>query len=462
MFKPHALAALVALAYTTPAALAQQSLFSSFTPLAFSVPAASLPEAAPFQFGNAAWTQASVADRTTQLAAGQFNSGSWDMIDTNRSGPDAGRYLFTVFETGQAGVQRTDLWTGKTVTMWASPAATPGLNSAVAFDASRWTPFGTYLTAEESWGSQPQPYGRLFELSNPTAANGLGVLTHQNAIARVSHEGLAFDKNNNLYYVDELNGGSIYRYSSATPSNGATYFNGGVNAVLRVGSGNVDNATGASSWVPFTDTTGAGLAGAITIVDPNGQRSVDGRATTDLAAFKGTNYQRPEDLEIQTLANGDQILYVATTTTHEVYAINLATGGVNTFVSRATIDAATGLAVGAALTNPDNLAIDADGNIYIVEDQPGGAADIWFATDANRDGVAESVSRWATLSTAGAEPTGLFFDLNNPNLAYVNVQHPTSGVDRLIQITAVPEPGTTGLMLAGLLGVAGLVRRRLA
>jgi uncharacterized protein len=132
----------------------------------------------------------------------------------------------------------------------------------------------------------------------------------------------------------------------------------------------------------------------------------------------------------------------------------------NTFVSRSTIDLATGLAVGSAFTNPDNLAIDAAGNIYIVEDQPGGVADIWFANDVNRDGIAESVARWATLSTVGAEPTGLYFDVTNPNIAFVNVQHPGSGVDRMIQITAaVPEPETYAMLLAGL-GLVGTIARR--
>jgi uncharacterized protein len=187
--------------------------------------------------------------------------------------------------------------------------------------------------------------------------------------------------------------------------------------------------------------------------------SVDGRATTATAAFKGTGYQRPEDLEIQTRANGDQVLYVTATTSHTVYSINLATNRIQAFVTRATIDTATGLAVGAALTNPDNLAIDADGNVYIVEDQPAGQADIWLAKDADGDGVAESVSRWATLSTVGAEPTGLYFDVTDPNVAFINVQHPGSGVDRLIQITAVPEPASHALMLAGL-GVVGAVVRR--
>ena len=37
------------------------------------------------------------------------NTGNWDMITVNETGPHKGRYLFTVFETGQSGVQRHDL-----------------------------------------------------------------------------------------------------------------------------------------------------------------------------------------------------------------------------------------------------------------------------------------------------------------------------------------------------------------
>ena len=450
----------IALAFATQGAAIAQTHFSNFTPITSSVAAGSLPESAPFKLSSPNFSQVSIADRTTQLGLGQFDSGSWDMIDTNRTGVDAGRYIYTVFETGQAGVTRYDRTTGSTVTLWKAPAAAPAVNSAVAFDASRWTPFGTYVTAEESWGSQPQPYGRLFELTNPiSATTGTGNLVHRNAVARVSHEGLAFDKNNSMYYIDELNGGSIYKFESKTPTNGGAFFANGTNSVLRVGDGNTPNATGSFSWVAFTDNTGLALPGAVTITDPNGIQSVDGRATTNVAAYKGTDYQRPEDLEIQTLANGDQILYVATTTTNEVYSMNLATNTMSVFVNRNTLDLGTGLAVGNALTSPDNLAIDAAGNIYIIEDQPGGSADIWFANDANRDGVAESVARWATLSTQGAEPTGLYFDVTNPNVAFVNVQHPSSGVDRMIQITAVPEPETYAMLLAGL-GIVGSIARR--
>jgi len=40
---------------------------------------------------------------------------------------------------------------------------------------------------------------------------------------------------------------------------------------------------------------------------------------------------------------------------------------------------ATGVPVGTQFTSPDNLAIDADGNMYIVEDEDGGKQDTWFA-----------------------------------------------------------------------------------
>ena len=440
------------------AAVFADSKFSDFTPLSNSA-TPTADEAMPITFGNPDFTQKSIADRNTQLAANKPNTGAWDMITLNETGRDKGRYLFTVFETASAGVQRHDLKTGLTDTIWQSPGTAPALNSHVAFDASYWTPWGTFITAEESWGGQPQPYGRLFELNNPTRAPAItGAVTeesnsgarffHRNVIPRTSHEGIQFDKAGNMYFIDELNGGNVYKYTSSAKMDDvldgkADYFAAGTTYVLRVGDGATPNATGAYEWIPFTDADGLALPGAITIVDPNGISSVDARASADTVLYKGTDYQRPEDLQIQKV-RGKEYLYMATTTTNEVYRLDLKNQTISVFANRNTIDLATGLALGSALTSPDNLAIDHEGNIYIIEDRNGGVDDdIWFAKDLNKDGdlndTGEGLARWASNGTPGSEFTGLYFDPFNEKRAWVNIQHPSSGNDRTIEIKATQE-----------------------
>lgn len=448
--------AVLALAVTAMMQSSSFAQFSNFTPLPSSVAAGSLPESAPFQLANPAWTQQSIADRNTQISLGEADQGSWDMTAANATGPDAHRYIFSPFETGAAGVKRTD-----TITLATKTIVAPGTQGFVSGDASRWAPWGGYLTAEESWGTGSTK-GRLFELTNPvtTVDTTTSNFVHRSILPRVAHEGLAFDKNKSLYFVDELNGGSIYRYTPTAPNaaDGNGYFAAGQSSVLRVGDGSAFGGTGVATWVPMTDANGAALSGAATLSGG----VVDGRATADLAAFKGTNYNRPEDLEIQDLLDGSQRIYVPTTDAQQVFSIHLKNDGsteVKVFVDRNTINAATGQPVGSAFTSPDNVAVDSFGNMYIVEDQPGGLADIWFATDTDRDGVAESISRWASMSTVGAEPTGLTFDLNDPTIAYVNIQHPDSGNDRTIRIVGVPEPTTFGLVAAGM-SIVGLRRRK--
>lgn len=458
-------------------ASAASTAFEDFNPLLGNVAAGSLPETAPFQLSSPNFSQSVLANRKNQnTLAPNSNSGSWDMITANENGPNAGRYLFMPFETATGGVQRVDLrdpnYNTRTVTIVA-----PGTQGFVAGDASRWTPWGTYLTAEESWGSNSTK-GRLFEVTNPTtaAANG-GDLVQRSIIPRVSHEGLTFDKNKTLYFIDELNGGSVYKYVSANPNatNGNDFFAAGQTFVLKVGSGGQNEGnngpaiTGNSTWVAITDAQGKALPGVSTVLADG---TIDGRVTADHASIRGTGFNRPEDLEIKTLANGQQVIYFTTTDSDNdgnsangrgrVYVLNLSTGAIQLAADNSTIDMATKLAAGTAWSNPDNLAIDANGNIYVIEDQDGGKADIWFIRDINGDGIADEVGKWASLATTGAEPTGLYFDPFDPNVAYVNVQHPASGDDMLIRINAVPEPASLALLLGGLGMLGGTMRRKKA
>jgi hypothetical protein len=183
----------------------------------------------------------------------------------------------------------------------------------VSGDASRWTPWGGYLTAEESW-STGSVKGRLFEVTNPvTAGQYGGDFVWRSNVPRVSHEGLVFDKDNNFYFIDELNGGSIYKYVSANPDavSGDEFFAAGQTFALRVGAGGQNEGnngpaiTGAATWVAITNATGGPIAG-VSVLNADG--TIDGRASADDNDVRATGYNRPEDMELQTLADGTQLL----------------------------------------------------------------------------------------------------------------------------------------------------------
>ena len=287
-------------------ALAVSTKFSTFTPLTSSALPLAVDgpeEATPITLSNSKWSQRTVADRRTQNdLVPNSNSGAWDMVTSNTTGPDAGRYLFMPFETGTAGVQRVDLqnphYDQRTVTIVA-----PGTQGFVSGDASRWTPWGGYLTGEESWGGNSTK-GRLFEVKNPvTAGHNGGDFIVRTIVPRVAHEGLAFDKDNAMYFVDELNGGAVYKYVSTHPdaATGDEYFAAGQSFVLRVGAGgqfegsNGPAITGAATWVAITNAMGGPIAGVSTVLADG---TIDGRVSADDNDVRSTGYNRPEDVEI--------------------------------------------------------------------------------------------------------------------------------------------------------------------
>jgi secreted PhoX family phosphatase len=311
-----------------------------------------------------------------------------------------------------------------------------------ALDPATWTPENTLLVGEE-WSGQ----GRLFEVENPMAdvANGDNVIvTELNSVPNVNHEGLRFNHDGSaFYFVDEDRSGSIYKFVPAVQgdhSKGQTFvlsvdaYTGSPQAKAPKYSATIDtnsDRSGMATWVAMTDQNGI----ALTSVDPfnnvalSDQRRA-GRAAAD--ELDGTPFRRSEDVEVGYLKNGHEAFYFTATEELAIYSVEEL--GDNEAMVRLFADESTAKNLGHTATtghinSPDNLAQDALGNIYMVEDKPNGddvGGDVWFVRDTNNDGVAESVDHFMSLQVKGAENTGMIFNPANPTEFIINVQHPES------------------------------------
>jgi len=413
-----------------------------FTPLPNNAGSSTDEATAPFLLPPG-FTQTLITDRDTLSADPDFAAtfGNWDMVALDSSS----RFVFIPFEVGAgAGLGRYDRETGDFVkalegnnagTRSTDPSTwDPAQDDFARLDPAIWTPNGTVLTGEETSG------GRLFEWTNPLMAAGdAPVVRWLSSVASVGHEGVKFDAAGNLYVVDENNSGSVYKF---VPNDPTDLGKGGQNFVLSVNAFDGDASAdwdaasiriGAATWVAINNADGSSIEG---IRDPLDFGSTGGRGAADDA--NGTPYGRPEDMDITTLANGHEVLFFTATSEHSVYSIELVDpvdAVVRLFASRNTLNEAFGTPVGSELSSPDNLAVGPNGEVYIIEDQTAG--DIWAATDADNDGIAESMGRIASLGIPGTEePTGWILDRNDADTFLVCVQHPSSGNDALWAITA--------------------------
>lgn len=366
----------------------------------------------------------------------------WDMVSYDVTG----RFIFVPHESPYgAGVSRYDIEADETQLLFAgnnAGANNDWANDYAAFDPSTFTPMCTVLTAEE-WSGE----GRLMEILNPYASPTMTpiLVRELTSVPNVAHEGLRFSNDGStLYFVDEWNSGSIYKFVMARPgdlSKGQTFvlvvdaFAGNPAADYnQQPAGTV--RTGLATWRPITDANGVKL----TSVDPyrNGPSDVltvpnvrGGRPAAD--EVNGTPYGRPEDMEIATLASGSEVMYVTATSENAIYSVEMLPNQkamVRLFAAEGVTPKNVGFpGTTATLNSPDNLAQDAAGNIYVIEDAPNGSStggDIWFVRDVDNNGVAESLDHFLSIRVAGSEATGMIFDPVNPMQFAVSVQHPNT------------------------------------
>lgn len=321
-----------------------------------------------------------------------------DMNTLNETGKHAGRYLYRTHEVGSNGsLSVVDLRTGEAKVL----VQDEGYRR---LDGLRWTPWGTLLFAEETAG------GRLFEaFLDPKDPSQVLRVEERPEVGIMRHEGIGVDEQGTVYVIDELNGGSIYRFVPTTRgdlSDGQLY-------ALRLTDLAEDEQEYAEETAVLADRVGpyewVPLDMATAVVDAE-------QAADDVNA---TGFGRPEDVEL--IGN---TLYVANTTEDRVVAIDLKTEVLTTFVGAGVNvpveDRATAT---TGFNGPDNLASSTNGQLFIVEDNV--PSDIWVASkhDKSTGGVADDVELFASLKDPGAEGTGIYFG-KDPRTLYVNVQHP--------------------------------------
>lgn len=341
----------------------------------------------------AGFTQQLVTDETTlDIYAGADDL--TDMNTVNETGREAGRYLYRTHEVGENGsLSVVDLRTGESTVL----VQDPGYRR---LDGLEWTPWGTLLFAEETAG------GRLFEAfldpSDPTVVTRVEERTE---VGILRHEGIAATRDA-VYVVDELNGGSLYRFVPARRgdlSDGQLY-------ALRLTGLTADQ----QAWDPATATAKVGEFDWVPL--DMAQVILDGDAAAN--AVGATEFGRPEDVEVI-----GHTLYVANTTEDRVIAVDLRRERVTTFVlAGLNVPVEDGAAGITGFNSPDNLAATRDGRLVVVEDNV--PSDIWVTgPDRDRNGVADGVALFASLVDPGAEGSGIYVG-TDPNTLYVNVQHP--------------------------------------
>ena len=388
-----ALAATAIVGVVAPAAFAAAGPFD-FTPIAGSAYGqASTDWTEPYVLPEG-YSQSLVSDETT-LDVYPGIDDLHDMNTQNETGAQAGRYLYNTYEVGSNGaVAVTDLKTGESAVI----AQREDWNR---LDGIVWTPWGSLLVTEETTGGKV--YEVFLDKEDPTTVDHI---EERSELGVLRHEGIGVAPDGSVFVIDELNGGSIFKF---VPTRRGDLSEGRLHALKLTGL-----TDAAQKWNPATFSEKVG--GFEWVALDQALVSTDADAAAD--AVGATEFGRPEDVQVI-----GQTLYVANTSEDRVVAIDLTKLTVASFVQaglNVPVENKANQVTG--FNNPDNLAVGPDGALWIAEDND--FSDIYVAgKDRDKDGAADSVELFASLKDEHAETTGIYFG-QNPKELFVSVQHP--------------------------------------
>ena len=364
-----------------------------------------------------------------------------DMNTVNETGKHAGRYLYRTHEVRPGAVgddrnaRRVDGGSGGALSVVDLHTGVAreliGRADWEALDGLVWTPWGSLLFTEEvGYAKRPDPAapnakaGLVYELKpKPDDPSRVESVSVRPMLGALSHEGIEVDTQGQVYVIDEMRNGSIYKF---VPDRYGDLSSGQLYA-LKVSN---PSKTGDAVWVALE----------MAQVQFNAREAAQEKAATE--------YCRPEDLE-----RIGTVLYVALTCEDvddptnkqgpgAILAVTLENRPTVRFVVAPGKNVALevqpdlGRAGVTGFTHPDNLASGPNGTLWIAEDNEW--SDIWVfdphSKDENSDGYPGGINLFASLKDKPAEATGIYFGPDF-NTLFVNIQHSGTGNDKTLAIT---------------------------
>lgn len=283
------------------------------------------------------------------------------------------------------------------------------------------TPWGTMISSEEVVSNMDLNGDGYFDWGWQVEIDPVthSVIDHdQNgtpdklwALGHFKHENLAIAPDLTHFYEGEelLGGGYLVKFLADTTGN---LSQGSLFALQVVGH--------SGGWIPI----------------PNQTQYERNHTDSLLAASGATPFDRIEDVEV----GPDGKVYFTSTTQGRIFRFRdfgAVVGDFEVFVENGFYTIPTADSSTQALFEwPDNLAFDAEGNLWVTQD--GGQNHIWVVSPNHSDSV-PAIKVFAN-TPLGCEPTGINFSPDGKYL-FLSIQHP-NGSNSLSQIDAEGQPIT--------------------